>query len=141
MEFHINYLAVVVAAAARFIVGAIWFSPPLFLKPWREMTGVSEEKMRAGMARALISDAIGCLVMAFVLLYAIHFAAAAPGAQVGNPIVFGAVAGFFNWLGFISVPIFSLAVHEHRSLRYYLVTSGYNLVALLIMGAILAAWT
>ena len=31
---EVNYLAVLVAAVAAFILGAIWYSPALFVKPW-----------------------------------------------------------------------------------------------------------
>lgn len=34
---EINYLAVLVAALANFFLGALWYSPVMFAKPWSKM--------------------------------------------------------------------------------------------------------
>src|SRR3989337_3239270 len=38
-EVSVNYLAVVVAAVASMIIGAIWYSPRVFGKMWMRLTG------------------------------------------------------------------------------------------------------
>jgi len=66
----INIWALLVAALAKMVVGMIWYSPAMFLKPWMKLVGRSPEDMKAGMAKGLTTDAIGALVMAFVLVHA-----------------------------------------------------------------------
>ena len=39
-----------------------------------------------------------------------------------------------------AVTTLSQTMHEHRPFKLWLISNGYQLVALLIMGAILAAW-
>ena len=132
-EITINWLAFIVAVLARMALGAVWFSPPLFVKPWLAASGVSEEQMKETLPKALAIDLVGSLVMAFVLVHAVKYA----GAQgIGQ----GAAVGFLNWLGFVAVVTLSAAVHEHRPLKLWLIGNGYQLVALIVMGAILAAW-
>jgi hypothetical protein len=45
-QVHINFLAVVVAAVAAFIIGGLWYSPLLFAKPWVNAHGYSEEQVK-----------------------------------------------------------------------------------------------
>ena len=132
-EITINWLAFIVAVLARMALGAVWFSPPLFLKPWLAVSGVGEEQMKAGMPRALAFDLVGSAIMAFVLVHAVKYAGA-------HSVTQGAAVGFLNWLGFVAVVTLSGTIHEHRPFKLWLIGNGYQLVALLIMGAVLAAW-
>ncbi|MEL1249373.1 DUF1761 domain-containing protein [Aurantiacibacter gilvus] len=43
----VNLLAVVLGAVAFFVVGAIWYGP-LFGKSWRNLTGITDEMVKAG---------------------------------------------------------------------------------------------
>jgi len=52
----------------------------------------------------------------------------------------GAAVGFFNWLGFVAVATLGSVTFEKRPLQLYLINNGYLLLALLIMGAVLAVW-
>src|SRR6186713_1887824 len=42
----VNYLAVIAAAVATFLLGGLWYSPALFGKVWQREAGVSEEQMK-----------------------------------------------------------------------------------------------
>jgi hypothetical protein len=129
----INWLAVIVAAIIRMAVGFAWYSPPLMLKPWQAETGVTPEKMRAGLGKAMIVDGIGSLIMAFALANIIV------GANITDWLN-GALAGFWVWLGFIATVLVSLWGYENRSLRLIAINLGNNLIALVLMGALLSAW-
>src|SRR5437899_10649202 len=52
-EIPINMFAVLGAAIAKIIIGALWYSPILFLKDWLELSGITEEQMKQGMIKAL----------------------------------------------------------------------------------------
>src|SRR5437667_9380493 len=113
-EIAINWLALVVAVLVRMALGAAWFSPPLFLKPWLAVSGVSEAEMKAGMPKALAVDLLGAVIMAFVLVHAVKYAGAQGIAQ-------GAAVGFLNWLGFVAVTTLSATLHEHRPFTPWLI--------------------
>src|SRR5947209_4346317 len=93
-HFSINYLALVVAAIARFVFGWIWYSPLLFGKRWMSLTNCSPDQMKSRMPMLAPVDLICNFVMAFVLVHAVHYAGAASAGT-------GAAVGFFNWLGFV----------------------------------------
>lgn len=129
----INYWAVLVATIIRMAVGFVWYSPPLFLKPWQALTGVTPETMRAGLGKAMVVDAIASLIMAFALANII-------GASGITDWLNGALAGFWVWLGFIATVLVSLWGYENRSLQLTAINLGNNLIALVLMGALLAVW-
>ena len=129
----INWLAVLVAAIIRMAVGFAWYSPPLFLKPWQAVTGVTPESMRAGLGKAMVVDVIGSLIMSFALANIIV------GAGITDWLN-GALAGFWVWLGFMATLMVSLWGYENRSLKLIAINLGNNLIALVLMGALLAVW-
>jgi uncharacterized protein DUF1761 len=132
-EFPINYLAVLVAALARIVVGMAWYSPPAFGPTFMRLTNCSPEEMKARLPRAIVSDVVGSLVMAFILVHAVHYAEA-------QTWLTGAAVGLLNWFGFIAVTQFALVMYEKRPLQLFWINNAYQALALAIMGAILAIW-
>ena len=125
--------AMLAAAIVRMAVGAVWFSPIAFVKPWQALIGLSQAQMKSGMPRAIGADFIASLIMAFVLAHAVVYAQAATLGQ-------GALVGFFNWLGFVAVIQFTAVLYEQRPMKLFYLQSGFNLIALVLMGALLAVW-
>src|SRR5256886_10274571 len=68
---NVNILAVLVAALATFVLGAVWYSPVLFAKQWMQAHGYTPEQLEAmkrrGVARAYAVSALCYLVMAYAL--------------------------------------------------------------------------
>ncbi|MGA2485597.1 MAG: DUF1761 domain-containing protein [Roseiarcus sp.] len=125
--------AMLVAAIVRFVIGGVWFSPFAFAEPWRRLVGLSAEQMKATMPRAIAADVVASLLMAWVLAHAVVYAGA---TTLGT----GVAVGFFNWLGFVAVIQFTTVLYEQRPLKLFVIQSGFNLLSLLLMGALLAAW-
>lgn len=132
-EIPIHFVPILAAAIVRMAIGALWYSPALFLPAWHRVSGVSEAEMKSGMARAVTIDFIGSLIMAFVLLHAVKYAGAESAVQ-------GMAVGFFNWLGFIAVVTIGTVTYLRKPFQLFLVQNGYLLLSLLAMGAILAVW-
>lgn len=132
-QIPINWWAVIVAAFIRIAAGFAWYSPVAFLKPWQEMTGVTQETMRAGTPKAVGIDVLMSLIMAFALANIV-------GASGIADWLNGALAGFWVWLGFVFTSFFVLWAYENRPLKLIAINTGHNLVALVLMGALLAVW-
>jgi hypothetical protein len=132
-EFPINYLALLVAVAVKQVLGMIWFSPFAFGPAWMKLVGCDQAQMTARLPRAIGVDVIASFVMAFVLVHAVHYAGA-------NTAALGAAVGFFNWIGFIAATTLGYVMYEKRPIKLFLIDNGYSLLALLLMGAIVAAW-
>ena len=132
-QIPINWLAVIVAAIIRLAVGAVWYSPVGFGPMWQRTVGMTQDQVMAAMPRAIAVDAVGSLLMAFILEHAVVYAQATSLLQ-------GAAVGALNWLGFVAVVLVATNVYEQRPLRSAYVSAGFNLVALVLMGALFAVW-
>jgi hypothetical protein len=129
----INWWAVIVAAIVKFAIGALWYSPALFSKQWQAETNTTDEQFRANFLPATIAELITDVVMAYVLA---RFIAGLAVATILGGIIVGALA----WVGFVAAIGITRIYYERSSWRLFAINNGYLLIALLVMGAILAIW-
>ncbi len=134
---EVNYLAVFVAAVASMVIGGLWYSPLLFGKIWIKLSGMTEKQMaeakKKGMAKSYILAYVGSVVMAYILAHFAKYAGAATPLE-------GAMAGFWAWLGFVVPVVLGGFLWEGKPAKLFVLNIAHYLVALLVMGAILAAW-
>ena len=52
----------------------------------------------------------------------------------------GAHVGFWVWLGFIATTYFSAVIWQKMHPKEFFIHVGYSLIALLLMGGVLAVW-
>lgn len=129
VQFH--YPAVLAAAALGFVIGGLWYSPIAFAKAWMQASGITEEQTRqAKMGRVFGLAALAQLVIAFNL-------AAFIGPQ---GTAFGLFAGFAAGLGWVAMSLGVIYLFEQRSMKLWLINSGYQVVAYTVMGGVLGAW-
>lgn len=128
----INWGAIIVAALINMVVGAVWYSKPLFAKEWSKLTGRKMEDMGGGGTGYGVA-AVGALLQAWILAHFVVFAGSTTFWK-------GLVTGFWLWLGFIAVATAVNMVFEGRSWHLWKINAGYFLVVLLINGGLLAAW-
>lgn len=133
----INYVAVLVAALAQMALGMMWYGP-VFGKQWMAMMGFSKDSMKS-MAmtpiKAMIIGFIVALIMSYVLAHSIVFASTY--LQITG-ISAGLQGGFWNWLGFIAPVTIGAVLWEGKSWKLWFLNAAYWLVALCMMGAIIA---
>ncbi len=133
----INYLAVLVCGVAAMGLGFAWYGP-LFGKEWEKMVGMTKEKMekaKATMPKRYGLMFVSSLVMAYVLDHFIWYAA--PGNVT---LLIGVKTAVWAWLGMIATFALSRFVFspEQKPVKLLFVETGYYLVTLVVMGAILA---
>ena len=127
-----NFGAVAAAALLTFAIGGLWYSPLLFAKPWMREAGLTEEQLRSGpMLRIFGLSALASLVMAFNL-------AAFIGAKAS--LGFGLFAGAATGIGWVAMSLGVIYLFERRSLKLWLINSGYQVVAFTLMGGLLGVW-
>jgi hypothetical protein len=130
----VNFLAVFVAALFNFILGAFWYSPLLFLNPWLKALGKNPKIFKPQMPVApMVIMGAGSLIMAYVL--AVFLALSNPASLFD-----GVVASLLVWVGFVATTNVSPTLFEGRNIKLYYIFMAYELVSLIVMGAILAAW-
>ncbi|TGV03712.1 DUF1761 domain-containing protein [Flavivirga rizhaonensis] len=160
MEF-LNFPAIIVAAVSALVVGFIWYNPKVFGNAWMKAAGMTDEQVKGGnMAK----------IFGLALLFAFLLATALPGIVIhqmgvfsligGDPSValpsydaimndygdafrtfkHGALHGVFTGI-FIALPIIGTnALFERKSAKYIFINSGYWIVTLGVMGAIICGW-
>jgi surface polysaccharide O-acyltransferase-like enzyme len=129
-----NYAAVVVAAIAYWILGGVWYAV-LFSKPWMALENISVEKANS-------MNPVVPYVITFVLNLLIAYAL----AQIciwrnANTIGRGASVGVLLWIGFVGPITFTTYMYEMRPKELFAINQFYPLAGLVLMGAIIGAWT
>jgi hypothetical protein len=128
---HVNWLAVLAAAAASFVLGGLWYSA-LFAKPWQAAAGVSDEQMRGG-NKALMFGGAFVLSLVEAAVFAMFLGPhPSPALGVG--------AGFAAGLCWVTAAFGINYIFERRSLRLFLINGGYNTLQFTAIGAILGFW-
>lgn len=126
----INWLAVVVAAVAAFLVGAVWYSPLLFSKAWQREVGLSDTDLAKGNMGQTMGAAFA---LTFVSTLVFHlFLGPHPGLKLG--VGAGFAAGLC-WVAFAKGVDY---LFERRSLKLFLINGGHHTVVYTVMGLVLA---
>jgi len=133
MEHGLNWAAVGVAALAKFVVGWLWFSPVLFYKPWKRLSGIADGTSTEGMGTSVAIWAIGALLTSWMLAHFLHWTGTTTALR-------GMGIAFHIWLGFVLVFMLDDYAAEKRPFALVAIKAGNQLVGLLLMGAILGAW-
>ena len=130
MQFGgINYLAVLVAAAAGFGTGMIWYM--VFGKAWMAALGKSQEDLKPKPA-PFIAAVLCQLVMAFMLAGLIGHLG---DAQV--TLTNGVLSGALVWGGFVITTMIVNHTFQGASRALTLIDGGHWLAVLIVMGAII----
>ncbi|MCC7522835.1 DUF1761 domain-containing protein [Candidatus Uhrbacteria bacterium] len=136
----VNFLAVLAAAAASFVLGWVWFGP-LFGKPWMKAMGISasdiEKSKKEGMGKTMALNAVGTLVMAYVMAHSMVFATTYLNI---SGVSAGLQGGLWNWLGFMAPVIMGDQLWGGKPWKLFPITAGYYLVSLCLMGVIISLW-
>ena len=129
----LNWLAIVVTGLVSWVIGAVWYAPPVFGERWMALVGITQSEARAGAARALVGGLILAIITSFFLALFIRFMQATTPAD-------GAVGGFLVWLGFIATAAATGVIFERRPLPLYAIGQTHLAITFVVMGIILAVW-
>ena len=129
---HVNILAVVAAALSSFVVGGLWYSPLLFVKPWKAEIGADPDA-KAELS-SMVPQLVGCFVLSLVQagMFAVFL-----GKQ---PPLMGAAYGAAAGLCWVAAALGINYLFEGKSIRLFLINGGYNVVSFTLYGLILALW-
>lgn len=128
-----HYLGIVLAALAMFALGAVWFSPVLFVKAWAREAGIdpNQKPDSKTMARTFGITFVLLLVAAVVLDFFVSNWTGGEGLLHGLWV--GLLAGLLT-----SSTIGINFLFEKRSFLHFLINAGYDLIGFCLMGMILA---
>jgi len=114
------------------VIGAFWWSPLLFAKPWQVANGFTDEQITK--ANPLKNFGLSFLI-AWIMSYNLAFFLGAPGTTWQWGIAAGLLVAVWVVGMFIIIALF-----EQRSLKYILINCGYMVVYFAVIGFILGIW-
>lgn len=158
---EINFLALIAAAVSALVMGFIWYNPKVFGTAWMKAADMTEEKMKgANMGKIFALALFFAFLLAFALQFITIHQTGAVGMVGGDPsnalpsfqafmddygtayrtfkhgALHGVIAGIF-----IALPIIGTnALFERKGAKYIFINSGYWIVTLAVMGAIVCGW-
>jgi hypothetical protein len=132
---ELNWLAVIVATLAYWIIGAIWYAPPVFGRSWARAGGIEIPEGRRPDPKTIV----GPLATAFIATIATAMLAFATASNtVGEGLALGLVVG----IGY-AVTLTALgALFDQKPdpMGWAIINSGYHIVALLVVGILVSVW-
>jgi hypothetical protein len=133
----VNWLAVVVAAMATFFLGALWYTA-IFGGAWARLNGYTELKLaeiRKDKPPALFFTA---MIVAYLLIASV-VAMIARAAGVASAVD-GALLGLLLWIGLALGIGITAYVASDKPVGVYAIDLSYQLIFLVMIGAIVGAW-
>ena len=130
---QVNYVAVLVAAFAAFMLGPIWYSPLMFVKPWMAENKVDVETHKANappmgplLAIAFICALITAYAMAVLLVPLQH-----------HSLEIGLRRGFASGVCFVATAFAVSYAFERKTMRHWMINGGFYIAQMTLIGAIL----
>ena len=130
MQITVNYMAVVTAAIAGFLVGFAWYT--VFGNVWMEALGKKKKDCKPAPLPFIIAG-VSCLLMAWML-------AGLMGHLSDITVKGGVISALFVWLGFVVTTTGTNQVFHGDKPVVTAIDAGYWLAVLVVMGAILGAF-
>lgn len=131
---HVNWLAVVVATLAYFIIGALWYSKILFAPAWMADHKLSPPSDDAKKKLPMLM--LGSLVMSFIVTLAIGILVY--GLQASKCVAGIKIGLLCSALGV--VPILMSHMYTAKPMRVWFIDAGYHVVAYVLISIILSVW-
>lgn len=130
----INYLAVLAGALAYWVLGAIWYCPPVFGNSWMASVGKSKEQLKAEHSPM---NYVWGFVTAFVASYGIARIMVWMGGDTwADGIRVALVAG----ICFVTTTLGVSYAFEGRPKSLWIINSLYHVVGFVLAGVIVGLW-
>ncbi len=129
----VNVWAVILAGISYLILGALWYSPLMFGKVWIKLNGYTDEDFKSNKPMWMItlltfrSACIASTVISMIL-----------GPNPNAP--FGAIIGFCIAVFWVTTSKLTSVLFENQPVKLYFLHAGFDIVAFIIMGAIIGYW-
>ena len=139
----LNYWIVLAVAAIGFLLGWLWYSPLLFVKPWMKEMKFANEDMKIAPARgaAMMGGAFALTFVSTVVIATLiteHQMLVAGHPSLGA--LGGAKVGLFVGAGLVAMRHGVNSIFQMKSLKLYVITAGHDVVLCALQGALLGMW-
>jgi hypothetical protein len=125
----VNWIAVVVAMVAAMVVGSLWYSPLLFMKPWIAEIGKTPEQL--GKPMLAVGNSVAMYLIAAIGLSVVFDWKGV--ATMGDALMTAAAV----WFAFVGSMELMHDRYNGFSAKLSLINCGNTLVSFLAMGAVI----
>lgn len=129
---NLNWLAVGGGTLAAFVVGALWYSPAMFAKPWTAAVGLDPDHMNKANVPVLLAVSV---LLSFIT--AIGLALLLP--QDAGWLT-GLLAGLGVAIAFVTPFTIQSGLYEQRSGALLGINCGHQIASMAAMGAVIGAF-
>lgn len=137
MDFAgVNYLAIIVAAVASWLVGAAWYMA--LARPWMAARGwASRDEMIASQGKLSPAPFVISLVAELVMAWTL---AGIIGHAGPVTIANGLISGFLVWLGFVATTMLVNHNFGGQTRALTVIDAGHWLAVLIVQGAVIGTF-
>ena len=130
--YGISLLPIVIATVLSVLIGAVWYSKQLFGAIWAHEAGVDVSTLGEQKVRTLAASALQQFVSVYILAHIILIADAFPGVTAFTGGVWVAIL--------VAAAGMSPVIFEKKSVTYFLVTTGYTVVTIVVSTLVISRW-
>lgn len=134
----LNWLAILVGALGYFVLGALWYSPVLFVKRWIAYLKIDVNAADAKKGMGLLFG--GSFILMFIQSAAIAIVAERLGIR-GDGWISGLKLGVMTGCCFCSATIGVNYLYEKKPLGLFLINAGYAVAGNIIAGIVICSWS
>jgi hypothetical protein len=127
----VDWLAVLAATIAAFLLGAVWYSRSVFGNAWMQEVGLTDE--------AVESANLPLTFAATFLLQAVASVALSAFLGDGSGWLDGLLTGLWVGVFWVATAYGVTYLFEQRSVRLWLINAGYYVALFAIMGTVVGA--
>jgi len=133
---NLNWLAILVATLAYFVLGALWYSKVLFGKKWAAMINLdmSDPNHGKGMGKMMLASFL------FMLIACIGLSILIVKVNFDSNYLYGIKIGLLTGIFYASTAISINYVYQRKPLGLYFINNGYHVAGQIIAATILVMW-
>jgi len=133
---NLNWLAILVASLAYFILGALWYSKVLFGTKWAAMIklDMTDPNHSKGMGKMMLASFI------FMLITCIGLAILIVKVNFDSNYIYGVKIGLLTGLSYASTAVSINYVYQRKPTGLYFINNGYHILGHIIAAIILVMW-
>lgn len=131
---HINWLAVIVAGIAYFILGAIWYSF-IFKNAWIRLSGVNmnDPNIKKGVAQTMFASLILMIIASLGIAILLRY-------FQPHTLQLGIKLGLLVGICFSATSVSISYLYEKKPFGLHLINGGYNVVGCIVAAIVLCLW-
>ena len=123
----LSIAGILVGALVHFALGAVWYSPPLFAKPWAAALGIEMGAGGPSIAVPLVVNAAGSIVTTAVVGILYLWGG-------GDGPLDGIAAGLLIGAGIVAMENLNRPLYERAPWILYAINSGYAVAGFALAG-------